>query len=139
MIFDAQRPDGGQDVRHEILDVVAQMTPVLGLEASAKFAGDLESGLSNDLIGELTPIVREALTNVARHADASMAEVRLVVGESLEVSVIDDGRGIEKGSPRGNGLGNLTRRAVLLGGELTLRAAAEGGTELYLKVPLAAV
>ena len=138
VIFDARRVEEQTDVRDEVVEVVAQMTPMLGFEPNVIFTGDFEAGLSNDVVGELIPIVREALTNVAKHADASTAEVSLAIGDALHLSIVDDGRGIESGAPKGNGLGNLTRRAVILGGELTVRVVPEGGTALYLKVPLQA-
>jgi two-component system sensor histidine kinase DevS len=136
VIFDTRRSDEQTDIRKEVVEVVAQMTPALGFEPNVNFTGDFGDGLSNEIIGELIPIVREALTNVAKHADASMAEVRLEIGDALQLSVIDDGHGIDSGAPRGYGLGNITRRAVLLGGELKVRVVPEGGTELLLKVPL---
>ncbi len=135
LIFDVAG-DEDVDIRSQIVDVAARLTPTLGFEPRLSFEGPVESVLSTELVDEIVPIVREALTNVAKHADASMADVVLQVGDNVELRVVDDGRGIPSDAPRGNGLGNLTRRAVLLGGRLEVEPGSDGGTELNLSIPI---
>jgi signal transduction histidine kinase len=54
----------------------------------------------------------------------------------VELTVRDDGRGFDVGTPkRGLGLGGMAERARLVGGELTIESQPGGGTELSLKVP----
>lgn len=86
-------------------------------------------------------IFQEALTNVARHAQAKSVRVDLVVreGEEMVLTVADDGRGCSAADleRRGSyGVRNMRERAQGLGGELWLRPAALGGTEVILHVPL---
>ncbi|WP_408896491.1 sensor histidine kinase [Nocardioides sp. R1-1] len=82
-------------------------------------------------------IAGEALTNVARHADAS--RVRLVVaaaGESLLLEVADDGRGIPAHREAGVGLASLRERAAELGGTTTITSHPGGGTVVRARLPL---
>ena len=72
-------------------------------------------------MSELLATLREALSNVARHAKASKAEIELVVGDEVELIVTDDGVGPPVDQPsHGNGLPNLAARAERLGGTFTL-------------------
>ncbi len=83
---------------------------------------------------------REALTNVARHADARTVTVQLELpGRRLRLRIADDGIGFHAGlATTGNGLLNLRRRCERLGGHLHLTTAPGRGTELVLDVPLRA-
>ena len=83
-------------------------------------------------------VVAEALTNVAKHANASLVRVQAeVVDGDLRVAVQDDGVG-GADPARGSGLVGLTDRVEALGGRLTLRSPAAGGTTLSVDLPLAA-
>ena len=81
-------------------------------------------------------VVSEALTNVVKHARASCAEVsaRLDSGE-LRVEICDDGVGGARGGD-GTGLGGLADRVSALDGRLVLESPPDGGTRLYVLLPL---
>ncbi|MEB2603425.1 ATP-binding protein [Burkholderia cenocepacia] len=82
-------------------------------------------------------IVREALSNVVRHAQARHAWIALRVdGNGLQVSVVDDGIGIGKGSADVNhyGLDILRERAAAIGGRIAIETGAFGGTRVVLFV-----
>jgi len=80
--------------------------------------------------------VAEALTNTAKHARASAAEVEVAIGEGvLQVSVRDDGRG-GAGFGRGSGLVGLKDRVEALGGRIWLHSPPGSGTTLEVHVPL---
>lgn len=94
-------------------------------------------------IRELAPLLREALTNVEKHAKASRVVVsaRLDGGE-LRIEVRDDGVGIGRsaggpapGAGHGQGIWSMRERARLLGGTLTIEPLAPGGTALTVSVP----
>ncbi|GAA2436432.1 hypothetical protein GCM10010405_19500 [Streptomyces macrosporus] len=86
---------------------------------------------------DVVAVLGEALSNVARHADASVAEVSLVVGSgTVTVTVVDNGVGIPEGGRR-SGLKNLAERAEKLGGELLVESPRDGGSRLVWRVPLA--
>lgn len=78
---------------------------------------------------------REALHNVARHAQAQNVQIRIGWdNHAIRFSVHDDGVGFEGGTV-GNGLHNLRERAVLTGGELHIVSACGKGTEIRVEVP----
>ncbi|MFD1246405.1 histidine kinase [Nocardioides ginsengisoli] len=82
-------------------------------------------------------IVGEALTNVARHADASQARLDLAVaGDALVVELADDGRGIPADRAAGVGLVSLRERAAELGGTTTISSPPDGGTVVRARLPL---
>jgi two-component system NarL family sensor kinase len=84
-------------------------------------------------------IVREALTNVARHAKATSAVVRVERrGARLHVQVVDDGVGfdVSRVPPDRFGLLGASERARLLGGELVVSSGPGGGTTLDVDVPI---
>lgn len=81
-------------------------------------------------------VVAEALTNVAKHAHASFVRVQAELCDGgLRVSVQDDGVG-GANPARGSGIVGLTDRVEALGGKLTLRSPADGGTTLQIDLPL---
>ncbi|UHD15423.1 ATP-binding protein [Thiocapsa bogorovii] len=84
-------------------------------------------------------IVREALSNVIRHAGASQALLRLSVGGAgIRVTLDDDGRGIDPHAvPRGHyGLSIMRERAAGLGGDIEIAPGPHGGTRVQLTFPL---
>ena len=89
---------------------------------------------------QLLHLTREALSNVARHARANHAEIRLRAGErALELAIVDDGVGFDPSARRGPGhmgLGNMRTRASELGGELLVESAVGRGTRVAVRVPL---
>ncbi|OLS99471.1 histidine kinase [Pseudonocardia sp. CNS-004] len=81
-------------------------------------------------------VVAEALTNAAKHAHATVAEVRVAVGEGvLHVRVRDDGSG-GADVTRGSGLTGLKDRAEALGGRLALHSPPGEGTTVQVQLPV---
>jgi signal transduction histidine kinase len=81
-------------------------------------------------------VLTEALSNTARHAQATRLEVSLAVGDDRVTLVVrDDGIGIPPGGRR-SGLRNLAERAEALGGDFTVRPGPAGGTELTWQASL---
>jgi signal transduction histidine kinase len=81
-------------------------------------------------------IVAEALTNAAKHAQASKVNVRVdTEGANLGVSIRDDGIG-GADSANGSGLSGLMDRVEALGGEMTISSHVGSGTSLLVKIPL---
>ena len=87
---------------------------------------------------ELFRIGQESLTNVRKHAHARSVEVHLSRrGQTLTLSVKDDGIGGAAESPGGHGLTGMRERARLLGGRLQVRSRRGGGTTIIARVPVA--
>jgi PAS domain S-box-containing protein len=139
VIFDLSRPAGERrGLRAALIDAVASMTPSLGFEPKLVFDGPIDGAVSDAVADHLVPTVREALSNVARHARASGVEVWLGVTDTVRLVVVDDGIGIGSSTGRRSGLANLARRAALLGGSLSIEERPGGGTRLEWVVPLLA-
>ncbi|AEF23894.1 PAS domain-containing sensor histidine kinase [Pseudomonas fulva] len=84
-------------------------------------------------------ILQEALTNVMRHAEAHTVTVRLELqGDSLCLSISDDGRGFDPAGVRADsfGLVGMRERVLMLGGQLNLDSRPGEGTLLRVRVPL---
>lgn len=83
-------------------------------------------------------IALEGLTNAARHSRAACAQIRVAVdGETLVVSVTDDGIGIPADAKPGVGQASMRERADELGGSLTLATPESGGTTILARLPIA--
>jgi signal transduction histidine kinase len=114
---------------------------------STRFAceGD-DDRLPPDYRTVLFRIAQEALTNIAKHADAASAEVSLIIraGE-VQLEIHDDGRGFDAlqvsqqaaEQPGGWGLVGIRERATLLGGRCEIETAPGCGTRLRITAPLA--
>ncbi|TVZ05344.1 GAF domain-containing protein [Trebonia kvetii] len=141
-IFALQARD--QDVRRDphgdIVRLVDEMTAMLGFAPSLRLGAGLRRLGSGELAEQALVVLREALSNVARHADASSADVTMDVDKDgfLRVVVTDNGRGLPKDGRR-SGLRNLTERAAEFGGDLRLGPVEPGasrpGTRLEWRVP----
>jgi len=110
-----------------------------GRQARVAATLDLAAGLDDamDADGQLVTyrVVQEALSNVARHAQARTVhvEVRRRDGRAV-VRIVDDGRGIDPRAPRGLGLAGMRERALLAGGSLAIVSTAGLGTTVELTI-----
>lgn len=123
--------------RRRILDLVHEAAGPLGFEPRVLIDGPLDLGLDDAVAGELIATLREALSNVARHARARHVDVSVVLDdESLCLEVVDDGMGPPGPDvKRGKGLGNMAKRAAQLDGTLELHPNPAGGTALVWRIP----
>ena len=122
-------------LRAQILAVADEAAEALGFAPGLRMAGRLDDDVPAETGEHLLSALREALSNAARHAAATSADVTVEAGSQLVLTVRDNGTGI-KDTTRRSGLGNLTDRAGLLGGTLKITAPDGGGTELTWRVPL---
>ena len=127
--------------RSAVLSVVSELEPVLGFEPRVTFAGPVDLAAPDASVDDLIAALREALTNVARHAKARCVDVAVeATTDSLVLEVTDDGVGIGDGS-RWSGLANLRARAEHHGGTFTIGPIEEPsnyrqGTLLRWTIPL---
>jgi len=127
---------GPAGVRVRLLDVLAEIAPALGFDAGLRLGGVLEDRLAPDLVDDVLAVLRESLTNIARHAHARTADVDVVASaDRLTVEVVDDGVGIGE-TTRSSGLANLRRRATQRGGSFTVERRGPSGTVLRWSVPI---
>lgn len=135
-IFSLHRRPGSDDLRGELLDLVAEAAAKLGIVPALALEGPVESAVPHDVRPHLIAVLSEALANAARHADAARVNVKVAVRhDEVTVTVQDDGKGLPD-TVQESGLRNLRARAVELGGSLELRPAEGGGTRLVWRAPL---
>ncbi|HUG83298.1 MAG TPA: sensor histidine kinase, partial [Euzebya sp.] len=113
-------------------EVNAILRPVLTVH------GPLDRQVPVEVVPDVLHIVREALSNAAKHARATQVAVEAVVeDEVLVLSVSDRGAGFVVGSVQpGHGLTNIAERAAILEADLDLSSAPGEGTTVSLRVPL---
>ncbi|WP_320064949.1 GAF domain-containing sensor histidine kinase [Micromonospora sp. RTGN7] len=134
-IFELRTPMSAA-LRTEIREAVDVATELLGFRPALELDGPLDSAVPDPIRPDLTAVLREALSNAVRHAEASRVSVAVRVdGGWVTVTVTDDGRGCDPAAARG-GLINLRERAERHGGEFAVRPAPSRGTELHWAVPL---
>jgi signal transduction histidine kinase len=128
---------GGPGVRSAVLDVVGNLAPVLTFEPEVRFAGPVDTLIDETMAEDVIAVVREALTNVAKHAHASSVEISLTASsDRVELRVADDGVGLGD-SDRRSGLDNLGARARQRSGSFSVAAPQDGrGTMLLWVVPV---
>jgi signal transduction histidine kinase len=125
-------------LRRTALMVVEQLTPVLGYAPELRMTGPLDTIASPGMDADVEAVLRELLTNVARHADATAVQVGLDASNvGLQLTVTDNGSGIGD-HPRRSGLSNLRRRAERRDGDLEMIDQPEGGLQVRWAVPLTA-
>jgi signal transduction histidine kinase len=127
-------------IRDDITNLTRELQPVVGCVVDVTFEGPLDASISEAIAEHLLATIREALTNVGKHAQATRASVEVAVDDtSCRLTIADDGVGIA-GAPSsasgGLGLPNLRRRAEKLHGTLAVDSVPGGGTQLTWAVPL---
>ena len=123
------------DLRGRILDVLTEIGPALGFSPSTRFAGPLQTAVPDDIADDLVAVLREALTNIARHARARSAYIQVTVHDRLTLDVVDDGIGVQP-TTRRSGLVNLQARAERHHGTLQVIPHDPAGTRLSWSVPI---
>ncbi|MEV0063189.1 GAF domain-containing protein [Nocardia sp. NPDC050718] len=136
-IFDLQSnttTDSSQ-YRKRLHHIITEMTAETGLRTTVRLAGPV-TVLEPPLSDHVEAVLREAVSNVVRHAKANSVAVELVVRDEVTIEVADDGIGIAPEVTRRSGLANLAARAAAAGGVFTATARPEGGTLLRWSAPL---
>ncbi len=124
-------------LRSDILAVCDESAPALGFRPSCDIDGPIDSAVEEPTRSHLLLCLRESLSNVARHARASRADVAVGVRDGRVVlTVADDGVGVVTSDRPSSGLDNMRVRAQTLGGEFTIDNRATGGTITVWDVPL---
>jgi signal transduction histidine kinase len=124
------------ELRTDLGRVIDEQAVMLGFRPSLVTEGPVDSAVPPETRPHLLAVLREGLSNAARHAKATSVDVTVQVGTDVVLTVTDNGRGVEEGVRIG-GIRNLTERAESLGGTCEVLRRPEGGTLLRWSVPLA--
>ncbi len=123
-------------LRAQVRELVREYEPILGFVPVVRIVGPLDSLVPAATGEHLLAVLREAVSNLARHARAAHAEVEVEATVStLRLRVVDDGVGLAARTGE-SGLRNARRRAQELGGTLALDPHVPSGTALVWEVPL---
>jgi signal transduction histidine kinase len=126
-----------QSLRTQILQIASDVTPMLGFPPAVSFAGLIDTAVEPALAEDVAACVREALTNIGRHAAASAASVEIDLAKGqLTVRVADDGVGMPERPTRSSGLANLQARAEKHAGSFVACRRDGGGTVLEWKASI---
>lgn len=126
----------GAGLRRRVTEAADDVASALGFAPVLRMEGPLDTEVPEEIADEAVAVLREALSNVARHAGATGVEVSAETADgAFTLAVVDDGAGIPEGA-RHSGLHNLAERAARLGGALSLSTPPGGGTSLTWRVPL---
>ena len=134
-IFELRSPVAAE-LRSDVRATVDVAAEPLGFRPSLRMAGPIDSAVPDEVRPDLLAVVREALSNVVRHAHASAVEVAITVADGcVTVAVADDGIGAATADER-SGLVNLRERASRHGGTFTVRPNEPTGTVVRWSVPV---
>jgi signal transduction histidine kinase len=132
----ALQEDSSRSLRGTALAVIDQLAPLLPARPDLQLVGPLNTISDEVIITDIEAVLRESLTNVAKHAHATRIRIRLQADKQrLDLTVIDNGKGLGR-STRRSGLANLSWRAERHGGYLDVANAPEGGLRLQWSIPI---
>jgi signal transduction histidine kinase len=134
-IFELRTPMSSE-LRSEVRELVAAAADQLGYRPAMELVGPLDSAIPQGYRADLLAVLREALSNVVRHAGATAVQV-IVKAQAgvVTVSVSDNGCGVPADANR-SGLDNLSARAARAGGTFDVRPNTPQGTIVEWRVPL---
>ena len=121
-------------IRGRLVEAIAQVSNALGFEPRVQFDGPV-GAIADGIADELVPVLREALSNVARHAQARSARVSITADDNVTLTVSDDGIGVPDEVIGGRGMGNMVERARALGGDCSITRQPSGGSLLRWHIP----
>lgn len=123
-----------------IEDLVESIRLTQTIHIEFGYAGDIEGALSDKCKLMIFRVVQEQVTNVLKHADATILIIELVIEEDrINLSVRDNGKGFDKEAikaKKGMGLYNIANRAELSNGTLNIVTSPGKGCKLEIQIPL---
>lgn len=121
-----------------LMDYAAKLCKPAGIVSSVHVNGDAEKTLSPMHTIHVYRLCQEAIHNAVKYAACKRLDITLDARPaSLEISIVDDGKGFELGSAStGNGLANMQARAKELGGNLVMASELGKGTTATIRVPI---
>ena len=146
-IFDLRTGDhsGRSGLRRRMAETVQTAARALGFRPALLIDGPVDTNIPDELAKQVLAVTAEALSNASRHARAGRIEVALTVGDTVNLTVTDDGVGMSRAGrtdagtgvrSHTGGLANMRTRARLHNGTLSVEAPEKGGTRIVWQVPL---
>jgi signal transduction histidine kinase len=124
-------------LRHRLIDIVSEVSDLFQTPPRISFVGPIDLMIPPELGEAIAAVLREGLSNVARHARATETSATVaLVDRVVTVTITDNGIGVDPAALRNSGLANLATRAAECGGEFSLTAGAPRGTLLDWHAPV---
>ncbi|MGD2205405.1 MAG: sensor histidine kinase [Anaerolineae bacterium] len=140
-IFDLRTAEQNRELETMLEGLIRDLRLDTFLELDLELVGQRCCWLSGETVAHVTQIVREALSNVVQHAEATHVTVNLCYqGECTRLTVTDDGKGVDLDSldhsdRQGQGIANMQARARMMGADLALESELGQGFTVRLKIP----
>jgi signal transduction histidine kinase len=135
-IFELRSP-AAPTLQADLRATVDAAAASLGLRPQLRLDGPIDSATPDSVRDQLLPVLREALSNVVKHARATAVSVVVAVdATSLRLTVADDGTGVTGGYDERSGLANMRSRAEQCAGTFTVEPNTPSGTVVTWTVPL---
>ena len=122
-------------LRKRLHAILAEMTENTDLRTSMRLSGPV-SVLAPSMFDDVEAVLREAVSNVVRHAQATALSVRLTIRDDVELEITDNGVGLPDRLERHSGLANMAARTEKAGGKFSAERGPDGGTVIRWSVPL---
>ena len=123
-------------LRHRVVDLLGDLGALFDASPELSFIGPVDLMITTDLADDVVAVVREGLSNVARHAQASRTVVSITAWpDRVVVEISDNGRGFPPDQTRSSGISNLEVRARARRGRCALTNCVDGGAVLRWEVP----
>ena len=137
-IYGLSLVDEDETSRSSILSLVDELRDTVSCPLVLTFAGAVDAQIGPTILDQLLPTLREAVTNVERHAEATRTTIEVAASDGwCRLVISDDGLGFVPSTlSTGFGLTNMRRRAEKLHGTFELAPREDGGTVLTWAVPL---
>jgi signal transduction histidine kinase len=137
VIFAISSDHDEEGLRNGIVGLVADSRRSLGFMPQLDLRGPLDAVVPEPVAAEVLAVLREALSNIARHARASEARVTVAYeNDQLRLEVVDNGTGLAPDAQAGHGTRNIRARASKFAGTTTIAAVPSGGTVVTWQIPL---
>ena len=133
-IFALGSLDEAADIQAEVTRMVERAAAALKFRPALSFVGPVRTLVSPTVAPDVLAVLGEALSNAARHAQASSGSVTLAVDEAVTLTVTDNGVGLPEDVVE-SGLSNMRLRAERLGGHCEVVRGPGGGTTVVWSVP----
>ena len=133
-IFALGSMDDAADIQAEIARMIDRAASTLKFRPEVRFEGPVRTRISSTVAPDVLAVLGEALSNAARHAEATAVEVLVSATEEIRLVVSDNGKGLPATMVE-SGLSNMRQRAERLGGSCAVTSQPGAGTTVDWSVP----
>lgn len=128
--------DSAERIEQRLRDFVSRILPDLNVQLELQ-PGALHDGLTLMVKRNVYLIIKESITNIARHANATEVRIRLNHTQALlKLEIIDNGRGFDRNNiTTSTGTESMQKRSLEIGATLNVKSSPGNGTSIILEVP----